>query len=56
MKYKVKIKYWNGWAECYVWLTRIVAAYDCVEALRLVLEESDLDDDDIEEIDITMEA
>jgi hypothetical protein len=56
MVYKVKIKYWNGWEECSVWLTRVVSAYDCVSALKFVLEETGFEDEDIEEINIILEG
>lgn len=52
MKYIVKLKYWNGWTEDYVWITRAVNAENCVEALKCALNDVDLEDEDIEEIDI----
>ena len=55
MNYKVKIKYWDGWEEVYVWLRRTVTLTksDYVTALRIAIEEANLDDEDIEEIEIT---
>lgn len=55
MKYKVKIKYWSGWEEDYVWLHRTIALTepDYVTALKIAIEEANLDDEDIDEIEIT---
>lgn len=53
MKYKVKIKYWNGWSEDYTTLENIIIAKDYIEAIRLsLLQFDDFDEDDIDEIDV----
>lgn len=53
MKYKVKIKYWNGWSEDYTILENIIIAKDYIEAIRLsLLQFDDFDEDDIDEIDV----
>ena len=55
MIYRVKIRYWDGWEEDYVWLNRTVTLTkpDYVTALKIVIEEANLDDEDIDEIEIT---
>ena len=55
MIYRIKIRYWDGWEEVYVWLRRTVTLTkpDYVTALRIAIEEANLDDEDIEEIEIT---
>jgi hypothetical protein len=55
MIYRVKIRYWDGWEEDYVWLHRTVTLSepDYVTALKIAMEEANLDDEDIEEIEIT---
>lgn len=55
MTYRVKIRYWDGWEEDYVWLYRTVTLTkpDYVTALKIAIEEANLDDEDIDEIEIT---
>ena len=55
MTYRVKIRYWDGWEEDYVWLNRTVTLTkpDYVTALKIAIEEANLDDEDIDEIEIT---
>ena len=55
MIYRVKIRYWDGWEEDYVWLNRTVTLTkpDYVTALKIAIEEVNLDDEDIDEIEIT---
>lgn len=55
MIYRVKIRYWDGWEEDYVWLDRtvILTKPDYVTALKIAIEEANLDDEDIDEIEIT---
>lgn len=55
MIYRVKIRYWDGWEEDYVWLDRTVTLTkpDYVTALKIAMKEANLDDEDIDEIEIT---
>ena len=50
MKYTVEIKYWNGWEEDYCLVKENVLADNCVEALKIVSNMYNLEDEDIDEI------
>ena len=52
MNYRVKITYWDGWLEETASITETIYAPDYVEALRLILDKYDFDEDDIDEIDV----
>lgn len=52
MNYRVKIVYWDGWAEEAVSITETIYAIDYVGALRLILDKYDFTDEDIEDIEI----
>lgn len=55
MIYKVRIKYWNGWAEDLVWLEKMVmGAKDYVQALQMVFDSFDLEDTDVEEVSVEL--
>ena len=52
MNYRVKIVYWDGWAEETVSIIETVYAEDYVEALRLILDKYDFTDEDIEDVEV----
>jgi hypothetical protein len=52
MKYIVEIKYWDGWEEDFRVVKENVIADDCIEALKIVMNMYNFEDEDIEEIEI----